>query len=208
MSYLYIIGGLLWLSYIADRNEEICDHNYEKLLPIEEGDAVLDVGSAVGCVTLLASKKASVVIAVEPNPQYFSSLEKRVLDSNINNVIFINKATWNEQGFKEFNIKGYSSSIVNMSTIVETDTIDNITSGLGINRIDFMKMDVEGAEIESLLGATNTLNNTRKIVVSAYHYRENDQKINEQTYIWVEKYLKSKEFNTITTEYKLVHGWK
>jgi FkbM family methyltransferase len=208
MSYLYIIGGLLSLLYIIDRNQEKCDHNYEKLLPIEEGDVVLDVGSAVGCVTLLASKKASVVIAVEPNPQYFSSLEKKVLDSNINNVIFINKATWNEQGFKEFNIKGYSSSIVNMSTIVETDTIDNITSGLGINRIDFMKMDVEGAEIESLLGATNTLNNTRKIVVSAYHYRENDQKINEQTYIWVEKYLKSKEFNTITTEYKLVHGWK
>lgn len=203
MPYLYIIGGLLSLLYIVDTKREKCDHNYEKLLPIEEGDIVLDVGSAIGCVTLLASKKASVVIAIEPNPQYFHSLEKRVLESNINNVIFINKATWNEQGLKEFNIEGYGSSIVNMSTLVETDTIDNMISGLGITHIDFMKMDIEGAEIESLLGATNTLDNTRKIVVSAYHYRNN-----EQTHIWVENYLRSKGFNTITTEDKLVHGWK
>lgn len=209
MSYLYIFGGIASLLYMVNKLlGDWCDHDYEKLLPIEEGDIVLDVGSAIGCVTLLASKKASVVIAIEPNPQYFRSLEKRVLESNINNVIFINKATWNEQGFKEFNIRGYGSSIVNMSTLVETDTMDNIISGLGITHVDFMKMDIEGAEIESLLGATNTLDNTRKIVVSAYHYRNNDQNRNEQTYVWVEKYLRSKGFNTITTEDKLVHGWK
>lgn len=208
MPYLYIVRGLLSLLYIIDAQREKCDHNYEKLLPIEEGDIVLDVGSAIGCVTLLASKKASVVIAVEPNPEYFYPLKERVLESNINNIVFINKATWNEQWFKEFNIRGYGSSIANMSITVETDTIDNIISGLGITHVDFMKMDIEGAEIESLLGAVNTLDNTRKIVVSAYHYRNNNQNKNEQTYIWVEKYLKSKGFNTITTEDKLVHGWK
>lgn len=208
MSYLHIFGGLLSLLYIIDENREKCDHNYEKLLPIEEGDIVLDVGSAIGCVTLLASKKASTVIAIEPNPDYFYSLRKRVLDSNITNVIFINKATWSEQGSKQFDTNGYGSAIVNMSISVETDTIDNIISNLGITHIDFIKMDIEGAEIESLLGATNILDNTRKIVVSAYHYRKNDQNKDEQTYLWVEKYLKSKGFNTITTEDKLVHGWR
>jgi len=204
MSYLYIFGGVASLLYMVNKLlGDWCDHNYEKLLPIEEGDVVLDVGSAIGCVTLPASKKASTVIAIEPNPHYFYSLRERILDSNITNVIFINKATWSEQGSKQFDTNGYGSAIVNMSINVETDTIDNIISNLGITHIDFIKMDIEGAEIESLLGATNTLNNTRKIVVSAYHYRNN-----EQTYIWVESYLRSKGFNTITTEDKLVHGWK
>lgn len=204
MLYLYIFGGIASLLYVVNKLlGDWCDHDYEKLLPIEEGDVVLDVGSAIGCVTLLASKKASTVIAIEPNPDYFYSLRKRILDSNITNVIFINKATWSEQGSKQFDTNGYGSAIVNMSISVETDTIDNIISNLGITHIDFIKMDIEGAEIESLLGATNTLDNTRKIVVSAYHYRNN-----EQTYIWVENYLRSKGFNTITTEDKLVHGWK
>jgi len=181
---------------------ERCDHDYESILTIEEDDVVLDVGAAAGCLTFPASKRARLVIAIEPNPIYFSKLEKKA--RNIDNIILVNKATWNEKGTIELIIDGYESSISDLSTtIVKTDTVDNIINDLGFEYVDFIKMDIEGAEIETLQGAVNTLKNVKKIIVAAYHKRQS-----EQTYIWVDNFLRSNNFNTIVTEDKLVHAWK
>jgi 3-dehydroquinate dehydratase len=53
---------------------------------------------------------------------------------------------------------------------VDVDTIDNILKELKISKIDFLKMDIEGAEIEALKGAKETLKNKNiKLVIAAYH---------------------------------------
>lgn len=208
--FIHYTLGLSLIYMLIKSISAPCDHNYEQFLKIDEKDIVLDVGSAMGCFALPISKKASSVIVLEPNPKYFATLKTLIFKYNIENIVLVDKAAWNEQGYKQFYIKEYESSVfiegadINKSVIqVETDTIDNILFNLGITRIDFMKMDIEGAEIEALSGASNILNNTRKLVVASYHYRNN-----EQTYLWVDQYLRSKGFNTIISNDKLVHAWK
>ena len=207
MVLIYIAGTIASFYFISrymKNKAERCDHDYESILTIEEDDVVLDVGAAAGCFAFPTSKRSRLVIAVEPNPIYFSKLEKKA--RNIDNIILVNKATWNEKGTRELIIDGYESSILNLpteTTIVETDTIDNIMNDLGFEYVDFIKMDIEGAEIETLQGSVNTLRNVKKIVVAGYHERKS-----VHTYIWVDNFLRSNGFNTVVTSDKLVHAWK
>ena len=59
---------------------------------IRDPDIALDAGVYIAIFTLLAGKKARMVIAVEPNSENFSYLERNVALNNAKNVKFINKA--------------------------------------------------------------------------------------------------------------------
>lgn len=53
---------------------------------------------------------------------------------------------------------------------IETDCLDNMIVGLGLERVDFIKIDVEGAELETLRGATRTLASPGvEVTIAAYH---------------------------------------
>jgi hypothetical protein len=63
---------------------------------------------------------------------------------------------------------------------VECDTLDNILSGI-TPKVDVMKIDIEGAEVMALKGATNTLRQLRKIIVEIHNYNfENVKEILER----------------------------
>ena len=51
---------------------------------------------------------------------------------------------------------------------VESDTIDNILKENNIKEADVLKMDIEGAEVLALKGATETLKKLRKIIVEIH----------------------------------------
>lgn len=53
---------------------------------------------------------------------------------------------------------------------VETLTIDDLLRNNGLERIDFIKMDIEGAELEALKGAETVIRRFRpKLAISIYH---------------------------------------
>ena len=57
-----------------------------------------------------------------------------------------------------------------MNTAVDADTVDNI---LNVRRVDFIKYDVEGSELEALRGSEITLKNSNPdILMSGYHRNE------------------------------------
>lgn len=182
------------------------DHNYEEIVKVEEGDIVLDAGTAEGLFSSSILNKSRHIIAVEPNFHYFSYLQD--IFKNIDKISLINKGLWNTVERRKIKLDGWSSNILSMYTEseIETDTIDNILTNLGIFHINFIKMDIEGAEIEALEEASYTLNHTNKIVVSSYHKRR-DLNLKETCYV-VDSILQDKGFNTIIMKDKLVHGWK
>lgn len=47
------------------------------------------------------------------------------------------------------------------------DTLDDITTDLGIGKVDFIKINREGAELEALKGAKKVLKTAKKVVVEA-----------------------------------------
>ena len=99
------------------------------------------------------------VINLKENVKYFSSIE------------IINKGTWKEESVLEFEENGSASQIVEKGTVkIPVTTIDKTTGG---ERVTFIKMDVEGSELESLEGARNTIAcYMPKLAICCYHKRE------------------------------------
>jgi FkbM family methyltransferase len=151
------------------------EDRFERFFKIERGDVVLDVGACIGDTTVPMAIKAGPngkVIAVEPDP-----LNARYLKLNTSpfgNVEIIQKGTWKERGTIEFNLHkaptGHSIGQASYGryinkTQIPVDTLDNLFSG---QRIDFAKIDVQGAEIEVLGAADNFLKSTPKIIVGTH----------------------------------------
>ena len=90
--------------------------------------------------------------------------------------------------------------------VVETDTLDNLLLRFGIQKVDFLKIDVEGSEIEVLKGSVHTLEITEKIVVET-HIRDG-----RKTSYEVQQLLKSCGFRTklrvMTPINDLIYGLK
>jgi FkbM family methyltransferase len=174
---------------------------YDSYLRPDPGDVVLDVGASIGGVSISYSKmvgKDGVVIAVEPEPRSLSVLQKIIRENNLRNIKVIGKAAWNRKEILKFYLRegfGRHSLVYNSGEefiMVKADTLDNILSDVGIRKIDFVKIDVEGAELEVLEGMEEILNSVKKIIVAAYHER-NEMK----TFPRVSRFLKERGFKTL-----------
>jgi FkbM family methyltransferase len=125
---------------------------------VRHGDVVLDCGADIGTFTRTALRRgASVVVAIEPNPQKEPCLrrnfEKEIADGR---VIVYPKGVWNEDSVLELNDEVFFGP--NGSGVkVPLTTIDKLVAELKLPKVDFIKMDIEGAEKQALAGARETL---------------------------------------------------
>lgn len=167
-------------------NQVICEtfdpkdwHYYQYgKTPIEQNDVLLDIGAAEGLFSLSVYEKCKKIILVEPSTTFFEGLKKTFINSN--KVELINKAVGNDTGlitFDENSLDGAISQNKNKNDIeVMLDKIDNIISAT--QKIDFLKADIEGYEMEMLKGAENTIKrNKPKIAITTYHDQNNPDEI-------------------------------
>lgn len=142
---------------------------------VRAGDVVLDCGANVGTFTRSAlAAGASKVVAFEIDPRNAECLRRNFQkEAAEGRVVVIAQGVWSREGTVE--VKVYSNS--NWSTAAmperpETEEkprvvklpvtrIDRVVEDLGLERVDFIKMDVEGAEVEALQGARTTLQRFR-----------------------------------------------
>jgi FkbM family methyltransferase len=122
------------------------------------------------------------VYGFEPNIQdYYSGIYKSQLDKNPN-VTILPKGLWSHETSLYFKISGLSSRI--LEHIPEEDehgawqsidvtSIDQWVQSQNIKKVDFIKMDIEGAELDALHGAVNTLKRDRpQLAICLYHKAE------------------------------------
>jgi len=132
----------------------------------------VDVGAYLGFYTLWACKRVRRVISIEPNPEALVYLKANSALNKCSNVTVIPKAVSDRRGFTKLKIpktpiEGFipgNSSIVQdyseaLEVGVEMVTLDNILDEIGVDEVDFIKVDVEGAEGLVVKGAQK---NTRK----------------------------------------------
>jgi FkbM family methyltransferase len=143
---------------------------------INPGDTVLDIGAHIGYYTLISAKivrEHGRVFSFEANPSNYAILKKNIEVNGYHNVIAIQKAISNFQGntklFFEKSSNTRWSSIYNIhgeGKFIEVDvsTIDEILKDY-TGRVDFIKLDIEGAEMAALRGMNNILKNNRKIKI-------------------------------------------
>ena len=153
---------------------------YTRFHPLETGDTVVDVGANIGVFTILAAKSVGEtgrVIAIEPERKNLKDLRNNLKINGLKNVSVVPKGLWNRREKKKLYLKAdaRAHTLVGKSSLgdaeeIEVDTLDNILEELGVTRVDFIKMDIEGAEIQALEGMERTLKeNDVRLVIAAYH---------------------------------------
>lgn len=150
-------SSVKWMPLVlAEEEEKIYGKGQRE---VRKGDIVLDCGAAMGEFTRTAlDRGASVVVAIEPAPEKEPCL-RRNFASEIaaGRVIVYAKGVWD----KETSLKLYDDSLVEKrqseGIIVPLTTIDKLVAELNLPRVDFIKMDIEGAEKQALAGGWNTI---------------------------------------------------
>ncbi len=135
---------------------------------VKRGDVCFDVGANFGWYTTLLHQLSGlegVVHAFEPVPQTFKTLEKNIaLIQDSSNISINNIALGDTQGKVEMHVfAGLPNGHSSISTMGREDyatvesplmTLDSYMKEKNVGRVDFVKVDVEGAELMLLKGAS------------------------------------------------------
>ncbi len=179
----YLDGRKTIALLVADHDAMAVDHPEQSVQP---GDIVIDVGAHIGVFTRKAvDRGAAKVIAIEPAPLTLECL-RRNLAAEIasGKVVVVPKGAWSVEDVLHLSISdgntGENSFVLDRSpeTIeIPVTTIDLIVDRLGLARVDYIKIDIEGAEREAFKGAVKTLRDFRPtLMVDSYH-REDDMEV-------------------------------
>jgi FkbM family methyltransferase len=180
---------------------------YQHFYKTKKDDVVIDAGANMGHVSIFLSKKVGAngkVYCFEPDKFNVELLNSnRSLNTDLNdNIIIEDLLLWNENILVDFEEAGtVGSSAVWFSEnakIVKKQavTLDSWAEKVQLTRLDFIKMDIEGAEIEALEGCEEVIKKYNpNFAIASYHIVNG-----ERTYIKVEAFFKKMNypFKTVT----------
>ena len=130
-----------------------------------------DIGANIGLTTCLISQLADKVYSFEPNPPVFNVLKANIEKNHLSNVIARQIAIGSTKGEVYFTGDSAFGHVARVETpvVVPVDTVDGIVDGLGLERLDFIKIDVEGFEPQVLKGALRTIGRFNPIIYMEFN---------------------------------------
>lgn len=163
-------------------HEVVMDQCYTRYYNIRPGDHILDAGSHLGVFTIYAAERAGkdgLVISYEPDKQNFKLLQNFVSMLNPDRdakVLCINSALWshsgigilertvsNSGGHQIHEIQGMTSKL-DRSNIISLVQVTDLW-----NKLDFIKLDVEGSEVRVLNGMIDLLKKFKPFIAMEVH---------------------------------------
>lgn len=142
--------------YVPEILEEIYVKGaYSQYIDGKKDLTIIDFGANIGLWTHYAQQSAKTIFSVEPSEEHFECLVTMKVSNDFNNVIPIKQAIANSNGTAKF----YHNANTTMFSLkrevsqgeyeeVETITLDKFFTDNKIEHVDFIKMDIEGAEAE------------------------------------------------------------
>jgi FkbM family methyltransferase len=153
---------------------------------VRDGDIVLDCGASDGDFTREALEAgAKLVVSIEISPPAQECLRRNLAEPiAAHRVIVYPKGVWDSEGKLRLNVS--DSNFAANSVVLRPEgshsdveaaltTIDKIVSELGLARVDFIKMDVEGAEVNALAGARATIAKFKPRLSIATEHKSDDE---------------------------------
>ncbi len=150
-------------------------------LLLQEGDVVFDIGGHFGLMSIVADQlvgNSGQVIAFEPNPQSRQTLQYHLDLNKATNVTIEPVGLLDKVGTLDFYIteasanstfvKTFANSRQYEKTVVNIDTLDGYVQRTGISP-NFIKIDIEGAEYECLLGGEETIRSAKPIIMTEFN---------------------------------------
>lgn len=154
-----------------------------------------DIGSCDGDSMIMMDLvfKPKKIYAFEPEKNNYSRLCENAKKIKSNNISCVNLGISDKEDIAYINSNGGQSKIINKKEGVEINltTIDNFVQKNYIEKIDVIKMDIEGLEMSALLGAVKSIKNFKPVLaISIYHSPEDFFEIKP----WIEKTFEGYNF--------------
>ena len=158
------------------------NHEPEVLERIElkKNSVFFDVGASLGFYSLFAAKKCpnGLIISIEPDRDLYEKILENLKMNNFENVKCINCAISDVDKSKIKLFKGMNSTIFGSGdnySLVESRTLDGIVSDFKLLQIDWLKIDVESAEVMVLKGAKKTLEMTKNLILEIHSKKNGEE---------------------------------
>jgi FkbM family methyltransferase len=169
--------GAWWLAEKSALDHELIYSEFEKMERgfverlLRRNMTVVDAGAHHGLYTLLASKRVGRngrVIAVEPSPRECERLEKHLRLNRCSNTEVVHCALGEDRGEADlYLVDGFHDWCNSLrppavnepirAVRVSVRRLDDVLTESGASKVDFIKLDVEGAELSVLHGAMELL---------------------------------------------------
>lgn len=166
-------------SWVYGKNEELEKHRQENqyfakdIIQLEGDEVFIDCGAAYGdtCEVFyqITGGKYGKYIAFEPNTLSCLAFESLAKTKEWHNLSISALGISKNKGEVRFVMAGDGSHISeNGEAVIYTDSLDNLLAHE--EKVSYIKMDIEGAELDALIGAENTIKEHRpKLAVCLYH---------------------------------------
>ncbi|MBS9523275.1 FkbM family methyltransferase [Litoribacter alkaliphilus] len=172
-------------SFVNTYMEIYQDEIYKFNPKIKSGGVILDCGANMGLSVMYFSKNypKHQIIAFEPEKAIFEVLEENVEKFKLNNVTLHQKAVWTEETELTFSTDGGMGGRVNnlykskKKPVEKVKTVDLKT--LLNEQVDFLKLDIEGAEVEVLKACKGSLSKVQHIFFEYHNDIHKPQSLHE-----------------------------
>ncbi len=169
------------VEWLEDISDDECNQYFDSdIIKLSDEEVVLDCGAYIGDTYQeylnRLNGKFKKYICFEADKKVYEVLCSAVLGSVSKNVELYNIGCWSCKDRIGFQLQGSGSSCVSDSkeNIIDVDAVDNIVC----DRVSFVKMDIEGAEIPALYGMRRIISDCSPVLaISIYHSMEDFYKI-------------------------------
>ena len=162
----------------SSENFEIFFEHYKP----KKNDTILELGSGIGNETLFISKLIGTngkIYALEPFESIFKLLKETININNLQNVKMINKALYKEKtkiGFSSDQESWLDGKIdLNSNTLIETITLNSFIEDNNISKVNFCKINIEGAERYILDNSDKFFNVCQNLSIECHDFLEGNE---------------------------------
>ena len=175
----------------------------------QAGDVVFDIGAGVGAEMLLFSRlvgPSGRVVSVEAHPRTYGRLADLCNANGLRNVTPLQLAVSDTDGTVAVSdLDHHLRNAVLKAPVdgieVPARRIDTLAAELDVDRIDLLKMNIEGAERQAIQGMGTVLANTRHVCISCHDFLADDGGPEElRTKAFVRDFLAERGFRVITRD--------
>ncbi len=142
---------------------------------IKTSSVCYDIGGHIGYLSLIMSKLAGdsgKVFVFEPRPINIAYIERHIRVNEVRNVVLLKTGISNYQGDAQFDVnRGSGTGRISTSgeLTIPIDTIDALLANGQLEPPHFLKMDIEGEELNGLMGASGVLKDHRPVLNISTH---------------------------------------
>jgi FkbM family methyltransferase len=175
----------------------------------QAGDVVFDIGAGVGAEMLLFSRlvgPSGRVVSVEAHPRTYGRLADLCNANGLRNVTPLQLAVSDTDGTVaisdlDHHLRNAMLEAHGDGIEVPARRIDTLAAELDVDRIDLLKMNIEGAERQAIQGMGTVLANTRHVCISCHDFLADEGGPEElRTKAFVRDFLIERGFRVITRD--------